>query len=66
MERLVARVTLAFFDRYILGRTGALAGMAQAARRSGIAALDSGGQLPGWQADPRQAAGKAVSQGQLW
>ena len=46
VERLVARVTLAFFDRYILGRTGALAGVAQAARRSGIAALDSGGSLP--------------------
>jgi len=46
VERLVARVTLAFFDRYVLGRTGALAGMAQAARGSGIAALDSGGSFP--------------------
>ena len=46
VERLVARVTLAFFDRYVLGRAGALATTAQAASRSGIAALDSGGQLP--------------------
>jgi dienelactone hydrolase len=46
VERLVARVTLAFFDRYVLGRTSALAVMAQAANHSGIAALGSGGRLP--------------------
>ena len=46
VERLVARVTLAFFARYVLGRAGALATTAQAASPSGIAALDSGGQLP--------------------
>jgi dienelactone hydrolase len=46
VERLVARVTLAFFSRYVLGRASGLATMAQAATRSGIAALDSGGQLP--------------------
>ena len=46
VERLVARVTLAFFDRYVLGHAGALATIAQAASRGGIAALDSGGQLP--------------------
>jgi dienelactone hydrolase len=46
VERLVARVTLEFFDRYVLGHAGALATMAQAVDRSGIAALGSGGQLP--------------------
>ena len=46
VERLVARVTLAFFGRYVLGHAGALATIAQAASRSGIAALDSGGQFP--------------------
>jgi dienelactone hydrolase len=46
VEQLVARVTLAFFGRYVLGHAGALATMAQAARAGGIAALGSGGQLP--------------------
>jgi len=46
VERLVARVTLAFFGRYVLGHAGALTTMRQAADDSGIAALDSGGQLP--------------------
>ena len=46
VERLVARATLAFFGRYVLGHAGALATMAQAVDRSGIAALDSDGQLP--------------------
>jgi predicted dienelactone hydrolase len=47
VERLVARVTLAFFDRYVLGRTGALATMRQDANGSGgSAALGSGGLLP--------------------
>jgi predicted dienelactone hydrolase len=47
VERLVARITLAFFDRYVLGHAGALATMTQAASGSGgLAALGSGGQLP--------------------
>jgi hypothetical protein len=46
VERLVARVTLAFFGRYVLGHASALATMAQAADGGGIAALDSGGRLP--------------------
>lgn len=46
VERLVARVTLAFFDRYLLGDKTALATMARAVNGSGIAALDSGGRLP--------------------
>jgi dienelactone hydrolase len=45
-ERLVARVTLAFFDRYVLGRAGALATMTRDGNVSGVAALVSGGQLP--------------------
>ena len=47
VERLVARITLAFFDRYVLGRAGALTTMTQAVRGSGgLAALGSGGQTP--------------------
>ena len=47
VERLVARITLAFFDRYLLGHASELTTMRQDARDSGgIAALDSGGQLP--------------------
>jgi len=47
VERLVARITLAFFDRYVLGRAGALTAMSQAASGSGgLAALGSGGRLP--------------------
>ena len=47
VERLVARITLAFFDRYVLGHTGALTTMRQAASGSGgLAALRSGGPLP--------------------
>jgi dienelactone hydrolase len=47
VERLVARITLAFFDRYVLGHAGALTTMRQDARDSdGLAALGSGGQLP--------------------
>jgi predicted dienelactone hydrolase len=47
VERLVARVTLAFFDRYVLGRAAELAIMRQDASGSGgLAALGSGGQLP--------------------
>jgi hypothetical protein len=47
VERLVARITLAFFDRYVLGHASALTTMRQDARDSGgLAALGSGGQLP--------------------
>jgi dienelactone hydrolase len=46
VERLVARVTLAFFDRYVLGQAGALATMTREGNVSGTAALVSGGQLP--------------------
>jgi len=47
VERLVARITLAFFDRYVLGHTGALTTMTQAVRDSGgLAALGSGGETP--------------------
>jgi predicted dienelactone hydrolase len=46
VEQLVARVTLAFFDRYLLGRAGALATMTREGNVSGAAALTSGGQLP--------------------
>jgi dienelactone hydrolase len=46
VERLVARITLAFFARYVLGDKGALTTMARAANGSGIAVLDRGGQLP--------------------
>ena len=47
VERLVARITLAFFDRYLLGHASELTTMRQDARDSGgIAALGSGGQLP--------------------
>ena len=46
VERLVFRVTLAFFDRYVLGQVGALATMTEEGNVSGTAALVSGGQLP--------------------
>ena len=46
VERLVARVTLAFFDRYVLGQPPALATMARDGDVSGTAALVSGSQLP--------------------
>ena len=46
VERLVARVTLAFFDRYVLGQVGALATMTREGNVSGAAALVSGEQLP--------------------
>ena len=46
VERLVARVTVAFFDRYVLGQAGALATMTREGNVSGTAALVSGGQLP--------------------
>jgi len=46
VERLVARVTLAFFGRYLLGDKAAMSTITRAADSSGIAALDSGGRLP--------------------
>jgi dienelactone hydrolase len=46
VERLVARVTLAFFNRYVLGRVSAVATMRRDGDISGAAALFSGGQLP--------------------
>ena len=46
VERLVARVTLAFFDRYVLGQDDALAVMEREGNVTGTSALVSGGQLP--------------------
>ena len=46
VERLVARVTLAFFARYLLGDKAALSAITRTVDRSRIAVLDSGGQLP--------------------
>jgi dienelactone hydrolase len=46
VERLVARMTLAFFARYVLGDAGALATMTRLGNSAGIAVLRSGGQLP--------------------
>ena len=46
MERLVTRVTLAFFDRYVLGQADALKTMIRDGNVSGTAALVSGGQPP--------------------
>ena len=46
VERLVARVTLAFFDRYVLGTARALAAMRRDGNVSGRAALVGGGRLP--------------------
>jgi predicted dienelactone hydrolase len=45
-EHLVAQVTLAFFDRYVLGQAGAQATMTQDVNASGTASLVSGGHLP--------------------
>jgi fermentation-respiration switch protein FrsA (DUF1100 family) len=46
VERLVARVTLAFFGRYLRGDKAALTTATRTADSSGIAVLDGGGQLP--------------------
>jgi fermentation-respiration switch protein FrsA (DUF1100 family) len=46
VERLVARITLAFFARYVLGDAGALTTMTRLGNSTGIATLSSGGQLP--------------------
>jgi dienelactone hydrolase len=45
-ERLVARVTLEFFNRYVLGQSGATEKMIDDVLVSGTAALVSGGQPP--------------------
>ena len=46
VERLTARVTLAFFDRYVLGQADALETMTRDGNVTGTAALVSGGQPP--------------------
>jgi len=46
VEQRVARVTTAFFDRYLLGQAGALAAMSAEGNASGTAALVSGGAPP--------------------
>ena len=46
VERLLARVTLAFFDRYVLGQADALETMIHAGNVTGTAALVGGGQPP--------------------
>jgi Cutinase len=47
-ERIVARVTLAFFDRYVLGQRGALAAMSRYGNVPGTAALvAAGAPVPG-------------------
>jgi hypothetical protein len=42
VERLVARSTVDFFDRYVLGQTDATAKMVHEVNRSGTARLASG------------------------
>ncbi len=46
VERLVARVTLAFFNRYVLGQASALGTMTREGNVSGAAVLVSGGEPP--------------------
>ena len=46
VERLTAHVTLAFFDRYVLGQADALDTMTRDGNVTGTAALVSGGQSP--------------------
>jgi predicted dienelactone hydrolase len=46
VERLMARVTLAFFDRYVLGQADALKTMTRDGNVTGTATLVSGGQPP--------------------
>ena len=46
VEQIVAAVTLAFFNRYVLGHTGALGTMTRDGNVRGAAALVSGGRLP--------------------
>ena len=46
VEQIVARVTLAFFNRYVLAEAGALGVMTRDGNVRGAAALVSGGHLP--------------------
>lgn len=46
VEQLVARMTIAFFDRYVLGQKGELAVMTRDGNVAGAAALVSNGQPP--------------------
>ncbi len=46
VEQLVARVTLAFFDRYVLGQAAAQPAMTRDGDVAGTATLVSGGHLP--------------------
>lgn len=46
VERLLARVTLAFFDRYLLGQVSAATMMRHTAAVPGVAVLVSGGRPP--------------------
>jgi dienelactone hydrolase len=46
VQRLVARVTLAFFNRYVLGQAGALATMTREGNVSGTAILVTGDEPP--------------------
>ena len=46
VERIIARVTLAFFDRYVLGQADALQTMTRDGNVTGTAALVGGGQPP--------------------
>ncbi len=45
-EPIVARVTLAFLDRYVAGQQGKLAAMRQAGRVPGVAELVGAGRMP--------------------
>jgi pimeloyl-ACP methyl ester carboxylesterase len=45
-EKIVARTTLAFFNRYVLGQVSAQATMTQDGNVPGAAQLDSGGHVP--------------------
>jgi hypothetical protein len=45
-ERLVARVTTEFLDRFVAGQHGARTVMARLANQAGRAALVSGGRIP--------------------
>ncbi len=55
VEQLVARVTLAFFDRYLLGQADALEAMNREGNSRGMATLVKDGHLPGL------SAGRATS-----
>jgi hypothetical protein len=46
VERLVARIILAFFAGYVLGDAGAATIMTRLGKSSGRPALSSGGQVP--------------------